>query len=130
MGLHGFQGRGSRRLTNRSSQPLPCTFTKSARAKIPTAVDLISNALPFGHQWYDTLENTIGYATHGSRSHHAVIRVYDDAGNVIETHEHKDDFKESLSGVKIDWISAQPRTVGGCLINCRERRIFKRRGNP
>jgi hypothetical protein len=28
------------------------------------------------------------------RSHDAVIRVYDDAGNVIETHEHKGDFKE------------------------------------
>jgi len=24
----------------------------------------------------------------------AVIRAYDDAGNVIETHEHKGDFKE------------------------------------
>jgi len=29
-----------------------------------------------------------------SSSHDAVIRVYDDAGNVIETHEHKGDFKE------------------------------------
>jgi len=29
-----------------------------------------------------------------SRSPDAVIRVYDDAGNVIETHEHKGDFKE------------------------------------
>ena len=28
------------------------------------------------------------------RSHNAVIRVYDEAGNVIETHEHKGDFKE------------------------------------
>ena len=28
------------------------------------------------------------------RSHHAVIRVYDEAGNVIETHEHKGEFKE------------------------------------
>jgi hypothetical protein len=36
----------------------------------------------------------IGYAEHFSRSHHAVIRVYDDAGNVIETHENKGDFKE------------------------------------
>jgi hypothetical protein len=27
------------------------------------------------------------------RSHDAVIRVYDAAGNVIETHEHKGDFK-------------------------------------
>ena len=26
--------------------------------------------------------------------HHAVIRVYDAAGIVIETHEHKGDFKE------------------------------------
>jgi hypothetical protein len=31
---------------------------------------------------------------HSSRSHAAVIRVYDDAGNVIETHDHKGDFKE------------------------------------
>jgi len=29
-----------------------------------------------------------------SRSHDAVIRVYDEAGNVIETHEHAGDFKE------------------------------------
>jgi hypothetical protein len=28
------------------------------------------------------------------RFHDAVIRVYDDAGNVIETHEHAGDFKE------------------------------------
>jgi predicted metal-binding protein len=27
-------------------------------------------------------------------SHHAVIRVYDEAGDVIETHEHTGDFKE------------------------------------
>ncbi len=31
---------------------------------------------------------------HCSRSHDAVIRVYDDAGNVIEAHEHAGDFKE------------------------------------
>jgi hypothetical protein len=29
-----------------------------------------------------------------SRSHDAVIRLYDDAGNLIETHEHAGDFKE------------------------------------
>ena len=28
------------------------------------------------------------------RSHDAVIRVYDEAGDVIETHEDKDEFKE------------------------------------
>jgi hypothetical protein len=29
-----------------------------------------------------------------SRSYLALIRVYDEAGNVIETHEHAGDFKE------------------------------------
>ena len=29
-----------------------------------------------------------------SRSHYAVIRVYDDAGNVIDAHEHAGSFKE------------------------------------
>jgi hypothetical protein len=38
--------------------------------------------------------NAIGYAEHRRRSHDAVIRVYDDAGNVIETHEHAGDFNE------------------------------------
>jgi hypothetical protein len=31
---------------------------------------------------------------HNSPSHDAVIKVYDDAGNVIEAHEHKGEFKE------------------------------------
>jgi hypothetical protein len=31
---------------------------------------------------------------HRSRPHDAVIRVYDDAGKLIETHKHKGDFKE------------------------------------
>ena len=50
-------------------------------------VDLISDALPFGRLWYgepDAISNAIGYAKFRSRSHDAVIRVYDKAGNVIE----------------------------------------------
>jgi hypothetical protein len=39
--------------------------------------------------------NAISYATFYSRSHNAVIRVYDATGNVIETHEHVGDFKEA-----------------------------------
>jgi len=39
--------------------------------------------------------NAIDNAKFRSRSHCAVIRVFDEAGNVIETHEHKGDFKES-----------------------------------
>ena len=51
----------------------------------------------FPRLWYgdtNAVANAIGYAMRSSRSHHAVIRVYDDAGNVIEAHEHKGDFKE------------------------------------
>jgi len=59
-------------------------------------VDLISDALPFGKLWYgepDATSNVIRYAKFYSRSHDAVIRVYDEAGNVIETHEHVREFK-------------------------------------
>ena len=57
-------------------------------------VDLISDVLPFGRLWYDTPDHAVGYATHYSRSHDAVIHVYNHAGNMIETDEHKGDFKE------------------------------------
>ena len=49
-------------------------------------VDLISDVLPFGRLWYGgptATANAIGYEEHYSRSHDAVIRVYDGAGNVI-----------------------------------------------
>lgn len=52
-------------------------------------VDLISDALPFSRLWYgepSAVANAIGYTEHRSCSHDAVIRIYDDAGNVIETH--------------------------------------------
>ena len=42
----------------------------------------------------DLTSDAIGEAKFYSRSHDAVIRVYD-AGNVIETHEHSGDFEES-----------------------------------
>jgi hypothetical protein len=48
--------------------------------------DLISDVLPFGTLWYggpNAVANAIGYATFYSRSHDAVIRVYDESGNVI-----------------------------------------------
>ena len=52
---------------------------------------------PSGRLWYgepDAISNAIGYAKFFSRSHNAVIRVYDEALNVIETHEHASDLKE------------------------------------
>jgi len=54
-------------------------------------VDLIFDALPFGRLWYgepNAISNAIDYAKHRSRTHRAVIRIYDEAGAVIETHEH------------------------------------------
>jgi hypothetical protein len=36
----------------------------------------------------------IDYAKHRSRSHAAVIRVFDEAGKVIDAHEHAGEFKE------------------------------------
>jgi hypothetical protein len=53
--------------------------------------------LPFGRLWYgepDAVNNAIGYAKFFSRSHAAVIRVYDAPVNVIETHEHAGEFRE------------------------------------
>jgi hypothetical protein len=47
--------------------------------------------------WYgepDALGNAVGYAKFRSRSHDAVIRVYDQAVNVIEAYERKGDFTE------------------------------------
>jgi hypothetical protein len=60
-------------------------------------IDLISDALPFGFLWYAD-PNAIGHAKFFSRSHYAVIRVFDEAGNVIETHEQTGDFKEWRAG--------------------------------
>jgi len=50
-----------------------------------------------GRLWYgepNAASHAISYPKFYSRSHDAVIRVYDEAGNVIETHEHIGDFKE------------------------------------
>jgi hypothetical protein len=54
--------------------------------KDKSGVDLVSDALPFGRLWYggpNAAVNAIDYAKFRSRSHEAVVRVYDDAGNVI-----------------------------------------------
>jgi hypothetical protein len=70
---------------------------ESGPRKDHRGVDLISDALPFGRLWYgepSAISNAIDYAKFRSRSHNAVIRVYDAADNVIETQEHKGEFKE------------------------------------
>jgi hypothetical protein len=67
------------------------------RVQKPRRISSLTDALAFGGLWYaepNAVANAIGYAKHRSRAHPAVIRVYDAAGNVIETHEHIGDFKE------------------------------------
>jgi len=61
---------------------------RSPPRKDHRGVDLISDALSFGRLWYagpNAVSNAVDYAKFRSRSHRAVIRVYDEAGNVIET---------------------------------------------
>jgi hypothetical protein len=98
-----MDGKLQRHVTNRWSQPLPAVMTSAQHVyevrprKDHRGVDLISDVLPFGHLWYgepDAVGNAIGYAKFRSRSRDAVIHVYDKAGNVIEMHEHKGEFKE------------------------------------
>ncbi len=70
--------------------------------KFPTVIDRDEDgvwvvecpAIPGCDGEPDAISNAIGYAKFFSRSHDAVIRVYDETGNVIETHEHAGDFKE------------------------------------
>jgi hypothetical protein len=60
------------------------------------SVDPISDVLPFGRLWYEepnAIANAIGYAALFSRSHAAVLRVCDEAGNVIEMHEQTGPFR-------------------------------------
>ncbi len=60
-------------------------------------VDLISDALPYSPLWYrgpNAIRDAIAYAKFFSRSHDAVIRVYDESGNVIQTHEQAGEFNE------------------------------------
>ena len=60
-------------------------FKSSARKSSRDVSKLLGGPIP---------GNALGYAKHPSRSYEAVIRVYDAAGDVIEMHEHKGDFKE------------------------------------
>jgi hypothetical protein len=60
-------------------------------------IDLISDVLPFSPLWYagpTAISNAISFAKFNSGSHDAVIRVYDEAGNVIQAHEQAGEFKQ------------------------------------
>jgi hypothetical protein len=59
----------------------------------PPNQPLHPDALPFGGLWNTKPDDAVGYATFRSRSHH-VVRVYDEVGKLIATHEHEGDFRE------------------------------------
>ena len=82
----------------KTNKPLPSSHLYEVRPrKDHRGVDLISDALPFGRLWYgepNAVASAIDYGKFRSRSHRAVVRIYDEAGNVIETHEHAGELKE------------------------------------
>jgi hypothetical protein len=53
---------------------------------VTSEIDLRANRM--------AISNAIGHAKFFSRSHDAVIRVYDAAGNMTETHERAGDSKK------------------------------------
>ncbi len=69
------------------------TFTKSVRAKI-IAASIPMRCHSVGCGTASAISNAIDYAKFRSRPRDSVIRVYDAARNVIETHEHAGEFKE------------------------------------
>jgi hypothetical protein len=67
--------------------------------------DLISDRLRYGPIWYagsDAVRYAVAYAKYRalSRSHRAVIRVFNEGGNVIETHEHNGDASQRNGGTR------------------------------
>ncbi len=66
------------------------------RRKDGRGIDLISDALPFGRLWYgEPMRSIMQSGTRRTATGHmdAVIRVYNAAGNLIQTREHAGEFK-------------------------------------
>jgi len=87
--------RTKRKRLTKAIQPMHVYEIRPRKDK--RGIDLISDTLPFGRLWYgeaNAVSDAIGCAKFFSRSHDAVIRVYDEAGTVIERHEHAGDFKK------------------------------------
>ena len=82
--------------TERSATPAQDVYEIRPREE-RDGFDLIGDRLQDGPIWYagpDAVRRAVAYAKYRSRSHRAIIRVFYEDGNVIETHEHKGDFKE------------------------------------
>ncbi len=76
-------------------------MSQRENGQLPLAKPTVRSRIP-SESWEQTKPPThpasvCARVARNSRSHDAVIRVYDDAGDVIETHEHAGDFKDSFS---------------------------------
>ena len=72
----------------RSATPVQDVYEIRPR-KNRDGFDLISDRLRVGPIWYagpDAVRYAVAYAKYRARSHRAIIRVFNEAGNVIETH--------------------------------------------
>jgi hypothetical protein len=116
-------GVGMARLSFRGpTNPLPPIATVSIHEyqvrfrKDCLGVDLISDALPFRCALLsgkDAAADAIDYANLFSGSHAAVIRVYNAAGKLIETHEHKVRFQRVVQRSTLDQVCATEETPQG-----------------
>ena len=65
------------------------------RAHAPTMFRVAGQCMQRCKLWYgepNAISNVVGYAKFYRRSHVVVIRVFDEAGNLIGTHEHAGEF--------------------------------------
>jgi len=56
--------------------------------------DFLCDALPFSRLWYGRAEGAIDYAKFYSWSHTVIVRVFDQSGALIGTHESECAFRE------------------------------------
>jgi hypothetical protein len=68
--------------------------SSSSKARLAAARQLTPDSARLSPRARQSGTLRIGYPKFYTRSRNAVIRVYDEAGNVIEMHEQKGDFKE------------------------------------
>jgi len=88
--IHSFYGNSEPKLSKSSN------FFRKRPREGHRGVDLIFTILPYGRLVWQpyVITNAVGYAKFYSRSHDAVIGVFDLVGNMVDAHEQAGDFKE------------------------------------
>ena len=71
---------------DRPEECMKCEVGRSGQLAVEhgNCADTYQNSQEVEGLWYETPDNAIGNAMHNSRSHDAVIRVYDGVGHLIE----------------------------------------------